>query len=163
MKKLYFLFLLMVSFASSAMWLTKIEDSIFDEKTALLLGEVNNGTSFIIIECKGDDLYFSFVERANTADFKPYPVTLLFKIDGNPTLEFNATTSQRNVDHIQATSQDVTNILSVIDELRTAKNKFMVGLTVKGTDYRASFTGDVYRSTAEVNKFIKACDIKYQF
>lgn len=150
----------MTPLLSNAAWITKVEDSIFDEKTAILFGEVSQ-TSAIVIQCKGDDLYLSYIEQDTASDIAGKNVTLLIKVDDNKPIEFDAVMSRRNMDFIQATGREPYGILSVLDELRTAKKKFMVGLTIKGTDFRMSYSGNVYRSTAETNKFIKACDIKY--
>lgn len=159
MNKLLLTLLLTVPLISNAAWFTKVEDSIFDEKNALLMGEIHNTQSFMIFECKGSDLYLSYVEKNNDPDIKSYPVTLLFKVDNNSPIEFNAKFQVRNPNYMEAVTKDNEKILEAINQLRSAKSKYMSGLTVKGTDFRVSFSGDVNRSTLSANAFIKACGL----
>ena len=55
-------------------------------------------------------------------------------------------------------------ITKALSELKSASSKYLIGVNIKGPspdyDYKISHPGDVARSTSEVNKFIKACDIK---
>lgn len=164
MKKLMIIIFMMIPAISTAAWVTSTEDSIFDEKSATMLGQLSQGSA-VMLECKGDDLYIYYIEEDRNTDTENLKsnVTLLFKIDDNKPIEFNAKISRRNNDFVQAASDESAGILNVLDELRKAKKRFMVGLTIKGTDYRMSWSGDVYNSTAATNKFIKDCDIKYQF
>ncbi len=159
MNRLLLALLLTVPLISNAAWFTKVEDSIFDEKNALLMGEIHNTQSFMIFECKGSDLYLSYVEKNNDSDIKPYPVTLLFKVDNNIPIEFNAKFQVRNPNYMEAVTKDNEKILEAINQLKSAKSKYMSGLTVKGTDFRVSFSGDVNRSTLSANAFIKACGL----
>ncbi|MEQ5370438.1 hypothetical protein [Morganella morganii] len=164
MKKLMIILLMMIPVISTAAWVTNAEDSIFDEKAATMLGQLSQGSA-VMLECKGDDLYIYYIEEDRNTDTESFKgnVTLLLKIDDNKPIEFNAKISRRNNEFVQVTSNESAGILNVLDELRKAKKRFMVGLTIKGTDYRMSWSGDVYNSTAATKKFIQSCAINYQF
>ncbi|WP_274371771.1 hypothetical protein [Morganella morganii] len=159
MNKLLLALLLTVPLISNAAWFTKVEDSIFDEKNALLIGEIYGNRSFMVFECKGSDLYFSYVEPGHNSDNKSYPVNLLFKVDNNAPIEFKASFESRNSDYMEAITKDKEKILIVLNQLKSAKTKYMSGLSAKNTDFRVSFSGNVYRSTAGVNSFMNSCGI----
>ena len=159
MKRLFLIPLLIIPLLSNAAWNTKVEDNIFDEKSALLIGEIRGVQSFMIFECKGDDLYLSHVEESNSTETKVRPVTLLFKVDDNKPIEFNAIFKRRNPNYVEAVTKDTDSIMNALHQLKSAKSKYMTGITVKGTDFRVSFTGDVYRSTISANSFMSACKI----
>ena len=51
-------------------------------------------------------------------------------------------------------------ITSVLKALQTAKSKVIVGIQSKAGTNQQSLTGNIYGSTASVNDFTKACEIK---
>ncbi|EMF8482358.1 hypothetical protein H9I31_006435 [Morganella morganii] len=165
MKKLLLCFMvLFMSCSASAAWESNAQDNIFGERDALLIGQLNVSNAVSLFRCSGDDLSFSYVEFIKDADVKDRPADLLFKVDGNSVIKFDATFGVKNNKAVEAISYDEGQIVKALKELKSANGKYLIGVNIKGAtpedDYKISHPGNIARSTAEVNKFVKACDIK---
>lgn len=158
--------ILLISYSASAAWTSNVEDNIFGEKDALLVGQLNVSNAVSLFRCSGDKLSFSYVEFTKDADFKSRPADLLFKVDGNSVIKFDAEFRVKNNKSVEAISYDEEKITKALSELKSSNSKYLIGVNIKGSssdpddDYKISHPGNVARSTAEVNKFVKACGIK---
>lgn len=165
MRKLLFCFivLFMPCFAG-AMWESNVQDNIFGERDALLVGQLNTSSAVSLFKCSGDKLSFSYVEFTKDANVKDMVADLLFKVDGNSVIKFDAMFGVKNNQAVEAISYDEGQIVKALKELKSANVKYLIGVNIKGATpeygYKVSRQGNVARSTAEVNKFVKACDIK---
>ncbi|OBU13307.1 hypothetical protein [Morganella psychrotolerans] len=165
MKRLLFSFwVVFMSCSASAAWESNVQDNIFGEKDALLVGQLNVSNAVSLFRCSGDELSFSYIEFTKDSNIKDKPADLLFKVDGNNVIKFDATFRVKNDKAVEAISYDEEKITKALSELKSASSKYLIGVNIKGPspdyDYKISHPGDVARSTSEVNKFIKACDIK---
>ncbi|WP_193830326.1 hypothetical protein [Morganella morganii] len=165
MKKLLLCFMvLFMSCSASAAWESNAQDNIFGERDALLIGQLNVSSGVSLFRCSGDELSFSYVEFMKEPNFKDRPADLLFKVDGNNVIKFDAIFRVKNDKAAEAVSYDEEQIVKALKELKSATGKYLIGVNIKGSspeyDYKVSHPGNVARSTAEVNKFAKACDIK---
>ncbi|KLU15135.1 MULTISPECIES: hypothetical protein [Xenorhabdus] len=154
--------LLSLFFASSianAAWITNVEESIFGDNSAVLIGELKNTKSAIVFKCDSNDLSVSYVELVDDSDIKSIPATFLMRVDSNQVVEFDTTLQRRNSDAIDAKVTDREKILSLLKQLSSAKQKVLAGISVDEVDYKQSFSGNVSGSTVAVNKFAKACNL----
>ncbi|MDC9607259.1 hypothetical protein [Xenorhabdus griffiniae] len=158
MRKL-FLTLFFMPFMVNAAWITNVEESIFGDNSAILIGELKNTKSGIVFKCDSNDLSVSYVELIDDSDIRSVPATFLMKVDGNQVIEFNAMLQRRNSDAIEAKSTDREKILSLLKQLSSAKQKILAGISVDEVDYKQSFSGNASGSTVAVNKFAKACNL----
>ncbi|MBT0366188.1 hypothetical protein ISO55_04255 [Morganella morganii subsp. morganii] len=152
--------ILLASYSVHAGWLTEVEESIFGDNKALMIGEIKDSKSGIIFLCDKDTLSVSYLELERNSDMNPVPVTFLMKIDSNPVIEFNTTLQKRNSDSIEARGNDKVKIISLLKQLSVSKQRFLAGISVDDTDIKYSFSGNVLGSTAAVTKFTNACNIK---
>ncbi|OTA14313.1 hypothetical protein Xvie_03832 [Xenorhabdus vietnamensis] len=158
MKKL-FITLLFIPFMVNAAWITNVEESIFGDNSAVLIGELKNTKSGIVFKCDSNDLSVSYVELMDDSDIKSTPATFLMRVDSNQVVEFNTMLQRRNSDAIEARGTDREKILSLLKQLSSAKQKILAGISVDEVDYKQSFSGNSSGSAVAVNKFVKACNL----
>lgn len=142
-------------------WATKTDDDVFSGgKSAMMLGELSSIMSNAVFDCSENKLTFSLVEEDNNSKLdEPTPVDLFVKIDGDEVIKLNALLMRRNSRFIGAESSDKNNIINLLNQLQSAKKKFIVGIQGKGGESKQSYSGDVINSTNAVSNFVKACKI----
>ena len=143
-------------------WATRVDDDVFTGgHKAMMLGLLGSTNNVLIFDCSRSVLDIAYVEQdSSTQDIDGLPVDLVVKIDSAPIVKFDAILSRRNSTTIQAKSEDAASITSVLKALQTAKSKVIVGIQSKAGTNQQSLTGNIYGSTASVNDFTKACEIK---
>lgn len=149
----------LVSFSANAEWVTKVEDDLFSGgKQAMMYGTISlmNG---IIFDCTKDELSLSYVEKGPFDAKEPIPVTIIVKVDGNDPLRLEGNFKKRNDEYMQGTTNQA-GIIQVLTQLKQAKSKMLIGLSVQAVNKKMSFSADVEGSTKAVNEFAEACEIK---
>ncbi|WP_459176226.1 hypothetical protein [Ewingella americana] len=143
-------------------WATRVEDDVFTGgHTAIMIGLLGSSETALLFDCSKGKLDIAYVEQdKTTGDIDGLPVDLVVKIDGNPVIKLDATLSRRNANSLQAKSTDAESITSILKFLQNAKSKVLVGLQAQDGTNQQSFTGNASGSTASVNNFIKACEVK---
>nr|ELR5039325.1 hypothetical protein [Providencia stuartii]ELR5082446.1 hypothetical protein [Providencia stuartii] len=158
-KLLIFIFTIFASYSVNAAWITNVEESIFGDNKANMIGEIKNSKAAIVFQCDKDNLRISYVELGSDKKINPTPVTLLMKIDDGNVIDFQAVLGRKNSEAVAATADDKEKIILLLQQLKIAKKKFLAGISVDDSDFKQSFSGNVSGSTTAVNKFITACNI----
>lgn len=159
MKKILFALMILVSLSASAQWVAKAEESIFGGSKSTMMGQFTDSKSVILFLCDNDALSVSYIELDSKTEMDPVPVSFLVKVDGNQTIEFSTELRRKNSEVVEARGDDRKKILSILKQLKSSKQKFMVGVSVNNSSMKFSFSGDVIGSTVAVNKFTNACGI----
>ncbi|WP_340611906.1 hypothetical protein [Xenorhabdus bharatensis] len=154
--------LFLVPSIANAMWFTQSDENIFNEKKAFMIGQLFNSSSAIAFDCEDGELSISYLEddKITEDEISGTPMNLIFKVDSNPIVKFNAVMERRNKDTMAVTSSEKSEIIKILSQLRNAKSNFMFGITNPNIDMKHSGKGDIKNSTKAVNKFISDCGIK---
>lgn len=142
-------------------WFTQVEDDVFTGgKKAMLGGDIgpNHG---LLFNCDSDGLTMSFLERrADDEPIRSREFNLVVKVDGQPVRKFSGSSSIRNKDWWHIETNDSDGIVQLLEELKSAQSKVLVGIQAVGFDNKWSGTANASGSTRETERFLKACQIK---
>lgn len=151
----------LVSGYASADWATQVEDDVFSGGHTAMMGGGENELNGVVFDCSKDKLKVTYIERADTSDItEGIDVDLIFKIDQNPPIKFNAQTEIRNNNYFGVTANDNDSLKVLLSQMKTASHKMLVGIRYPQNDNKSSFTFSAVGSTAAVSKFVKACEIE---
>lgn len=157
MKRLFLIVLVSIMSIASARWETVIEDDLFVGKKAYSIGSLNS-KNFLVFDCdKSGKLSMALLETTKDPAITAQYARLLVKVDNNDIHNLEAVFQQRNNSYVEINTDDKDSIKLVINELRDARNKFLVGYDINGN--QNTITGSIRGSTKAMNSLINACGI----
>ena len=162
MRVLLAAFFSMVPCLAFAAWNTLIDDDIFSGgKTALMVGEIDPGSS-LAIDCKSSgEISIAYIEKSSSDDNdEGAAFRLLIKIDDQPTIEFSGRLERRNEKYIEITSSDRDLAIQAVKEIASARRKILVGVSRLDGDSKHSASAGAAGSSKAAAKLVKACNIQ---
>jgi len=152
-----------ISHVAYADWATKVEDDVFTSGSKAMMIDIKPELNGVVFDCSKDILKVSYLERDDTTDLpENIPAELVFKVDQNAPVTFNAYTIIRNSNYFGVSSGTTTEERSIkllLNELKLAHRHVLVGIHYLINDRKYSYTFDISGSTTAVNQFTKACNI----
>jgi hypothetical protein len=150
----------LVSGYASAEWNTKVDDDVFTGGHTAMLAGGDTALNGVIFDCAKDKLSVTYIERGETKDVtEGVPVNMVFKIDQNPPIKFDAFSEVRNNDFFGIKAENNDAIRLLLNQLRAAKHRVLLGVQSVTNEQKQSYAFSTEGSSGAVNKFIKACEI----
>ncbi|WP_213993793.1 hypothetical protein [Sodalis sp. dw_96] len=143
-----------------AAWYTKVDDDIFSgKKNAMLFGDLNSASSLLVFDCSPDNLSISYLEKTTAAEIPPAPIDMLVKVDSADVVKFDAIMGRRNDTYMSISAADKDLILTLLSQIKSARNKILLGLQNTSVGMKLSLSTDAQGSSKAVADFVTACGI----